>query len=97
MSKHYFNFDGGYLLSKMSASWFISYYYFNHIDKDEKSWQTISTFDKRISVYNNSQDYHKYWIEKISKMNVKKLNTNTIGLTGSQIINMTNKILNKKR
>lgn len=90
---HTFNFDGGEVLTRIGASWFISYSYYNFIDNQHNNWQNILTAQDRIKRYNNSQKYHLFWLLKISKMNVKQLNRNDIELSGKEVIEMANKII----
>lgn len=93
MSSHSFKFNGGEILSKMGASWFVSYAYFEKIDKTHKNWNKIPTVQTRISKYNNSRNYHKDWLKEILSMNPANLNKNTIALKAEDIIAMAKRLL----
>jgi uncharacterized protein YutD len=74
MSGHCFNFKGGDKLSKMGASWFVSYSYYLYINKSHINWQNVSTCQLRIKVFNKTKNYHQYWLRKILEMNDNRLN-----------------------
>ncbi len=93
MASHNFNFDGGEILSKMGASWFVSYAYFEKIDRTHKNWSNISTAQSRISKYNNSRYYHQYWLREVLDMNPANLNKNTIGLRAEETKSMAKQLL----
>ena len=93
MNGHEFNFDGSEYLAKIGATWFVSYYYFKHQDKNHLNWENITTTRFRISVYNNNKNYHKYWMEQVLNMNDKLLNTNEIGLDASETKRMARELL----
>ena len=67
--------------------------FYLNIDNTHLNWQKVKTYKNRIIIFNQSNNYHYYWIEKILDMNNKKLNTNKINLTAYQIKNMAEKIL----
>ena len=52
MGKHDYNFDGGQYLTKIAASWFVSYMYHLKIDKKHINWQNVSNSFDRIKTYN---------------------------------------------
>lgn len=93
MARHIFSFDGGKELTSMTASWFVSYCYYEHIDREHKNWQTVSTATNRMSVYKRTNNYHTYWLKKVLQMNEYNLNKNTIKLSGTEIKNMAAKLL----
>lgn len=93
MGKHNYNFNGGDLLSKIGASWLISYLYHSKIDKKHLNWERISKPSQRVKMCGKSVRYHKYWIEKIIKMNANNLSRNRIGLTGAKVIDMAKELL----
>ncbi len=95
MARHTFNFDGGEKLTTMGAVWFVSYCWYNKVDKTHLNWKNISTYTTRISVYRITEAYHNYWLEKIIQMNENNLNKNTIGLKGHEVINMAKKLLKR--
>ena len=84
MATHDFSFDGGEILSKMGASWFVSYAYHKYIDNNHINWSSVSTTQSRISKFNTSKKYHKYWLEQVLIMNSANLSKNTIGLSAMQ-------------
>ncbi|MBR1640236.1 MAG: hypothetical protein IJ688_12695 [Treponema sp.] len=80
MKKHGFNFNGGDLFSKMGATWFISYSYYEKIDNTHLNWRCVSTWEKRKSTYNRTREYHEYWIKEVLNMDNIKLQTNKLGI-----------------
>ena len=84
MAAHNFSFPGGEILTGMGASWFVSYAYFDKIDKTHRNWERVSTYPSRISRYQKGQKYHKDWLQEVLNMNPDNLNKNTIGLSASQ-------------
>jgi hypothetical protein len=95
MGSHPFNFEGGDQLSTMGATWFVSYAFYTHIDQSHTYWQNVKTFPNRIKVFNLTDNYHEFWLGKVTGMNDKKLNTNEIGLEAGQVKKMAKKILDK--
>ena len=93
MARHTFLFDGGEELTTMGAAWFVSYCYYDHIDRGHNNWETVSTASNRISVYRRTTNYHIYWLKKVLQMNEYNLNKNTIKLSGTEIKNMATKLL----
>jgi len=95
MARHIFNFEGGDDLTTMGASWFVSYSYYCYKDKSHTNWQKIKTENSRISVFNRTGKYHKFWLGKILEMNDCNLNKNKIGLDAKEIKKMVNLLLKK--
>ena len=95
MSLHPFNFDGGSELSDMGATWFVSYKYYKTCDISHLNWKLIDSYNRRINIYENTNQYHKYWLEKILRMNNKKLNTNEIRIDARETKKMANCVLAK--
>jgi hypothetical protein len=93
MGSHPFNFDGGDELSTIGASWFVSYLYYKVIDQSHTNWNKVKTYKSRISTFNASTKYHRYWLGKIMDMNNENLNKNTILLSSVDIKKMTMEIL----
>ncbi len=93
MASHNFSFEGGEILTKISASWFVSYAYYERIDKSHRNWERVSTIPLRLSRYNKGRAYHKAWLNKVLAMNPAKLDKNTIGLDATQIKAMAKEIL----
>lgn len=93
--EHSFNFDGGYLLSKMGATWFVSYSYYKIIDKRHENWSLISTCGSRASVYDKTKKYHLFWLKQVLQMEENRLNTNKIGVSAVETKRMAKEILIK--
>jgi hypothetical protein len=93
MGSHSFNFDGGEELSRIGASWFVSYLYHKVINQSHTNWDKVKTHKARISKFDSSTKYHRFWLEKIMDMNDKNLNKNTILLSLDNIKNMASEIL----
>lgn len=94
-NSHAYNFDGGEILSAMGASWFVSYAYYQNVDRNHSAWEMVRTYNDRIKTYNLSVNYHIYWLKKVLDMSVSKLATNKIGLSGAVVKNMAKDILKK--
>ena len=93
MSSHGFSFAGGNILADMGATWFVSYAYYDRIDRKHKNWDFVSTSAVRITKYKSSISYHHAWLTEVLVMNDKKLNTNKIGLNAQQTKTMAKEIL----
>ena len=91
--RHPFNFNGGEHLTTMGAAWFVSYAWFEKVDHNHKNWGKVTTYTNRLSVYKNTRSMHQYWLKQVSLMSEKRLNTNSIGLTGRSILMMTQTLL----
>jgi len=96
MANHNFNFDGGEQLRKIGAAWFVSYMFYELVDRTHLNWNEVSTFQLRINTFNKTREYHKYWLQQVINMNDKRLSTNTINLKPIEIKTMAKKILMKK-
>ena len=97
MKKNVYPFDGGEFLGKIGAVWFVSYCYFRNINSTHRNWQNISTANYRISIYNRTEQYHKFWLQKVLQMNDINLEKNTIGLQSEQVKKMAMELLGKLR
>lgn len=95
MASHNFSFDGGDILRKMGATWFVSYAYYEHVDKSHRNWSKVSTANSRISNYNRGKKYHKQWLQCVLSMNDANLAKNTIGVSPCETKQMARKLLNK--
>lgn len=93
MVSHDFSFEGGDILSKIGATWLVSYAFYERIDRKHKNWANVSTCDSRISMYNKSRKYHKFWLEQVLIMNPNKLRTNKIELDSSTTKAMAKQLL----
>lgn len=80
-------------LSKISATWFVSFCYFYNYDHSYQEWRNIKTYQSRMGTFKRTQNLHKLWLEKVLEMNDLKLNTNKIGVTAQQTKNMAKKFL----
>ena len=93
MAAHHFNFEGGEILTGMGASWFVSYAYYEKIDKSHQNWSKVSTASSRLSKYNKGRAYHKAWLNEVLSMNPVNLDKNTIGLDAQETKAMAKAIL----
>ncbi|MEE0132728.1 MAG: hypothetical protein U0I22_02880 [Treponema sp.] len=91
--RHPFHFEGGEILTTMGASWFVSYAWYEKIDKTHTNWKQVSTFKNRESVYKNSRHYHQKWLRYIISMIDDNLNKNKIGLDASDVKRMATELL----
>lgn len=96
MAAHDFNFEGGEILAKMGATWFVSYAYYEKIDKNHDNWSRVTTTQSRISKYNKGKPYHRTWLKEVISMNPVNLNKNTIGLEASKTKLMAKALLDLK-
>jgi hypothetical protein len=97
MGDHAFNFDGGDQLSKMGATWFVSYAYHIHADTGHTNWQRSATHPGRISVFKRTGGFHRFWLERVLEMDDDRLNTNEIGLEAGRTKEMARELLGKIR
>lgn len=95
--KHAFNLDGGYTLSKMGASWFVSYSYYLLVDNSHKNWSNCETIKMRQSFFRNSTRYHDAWLNNVLKMNPRRLDSNLLHLNGNDVIKMAQAIISKQQ
>lgn len=93
MATHSFSFEGGHILSKMGATWFVSYAYYEKIDQKHRNWNKVSTAKMRLARYNEGRSYHKAWLREVLAMDPQNLNKNTIGLDAFQVKQMAKKLL----
>ncbi|WP_288585089.1 hypothetical protein [uncultured Treponema sp.] len=93
MARHVFSFNGGELLTTIGACWFVSYCYYEYIDKTHQNWKIVKTAANRKSVYLRTRQYHKNWLKEISKMDDRNLNRNSLKLKASQIKQMESDLL----
>lgn len=95
MPKSYFKFAGGKHLTRIGASWFVSYMYYQKVDKTHSNWKNISNPMDRAEKCNKYSIYHKVWINEIVGMNPNRLRRNQLGLSGNDIISMAKILLPK--
>lgn len=90
------SFAGYDQLKKIGATWFVSYAYYENLDKSHRNWDRISTVSFRVSVYNNSRAYHKEWLQQVLNMDYGRIGTNMIGVSPEETKRMAQEILEKK-
>jgi len=93
MVSHGFNFESGDILAGMGASWFVSYAYYEKIDKFHRNWDKVPTVQPRLSRYKKGRAFHKAWLNEVLTMNPVKLNTNKIELDAQQTKMMAKELL----
>ncbi len=93
MPRTYFNFSGGEQLTRIGASWFVSYMYYTKKDPTHLNWGKVSNPSARVSKCNKNSTYHKVWINEIVDMKPNRLGKNQLGLSGSDIIAMAKVLL----
>ena len=93
MANHNFSLAGGDILSKMGATWFVSYAYYDRVDKNHRNWDRVSTAASRTSRYIAGIPYHKEWLQEVLVMKDENLSKNTIGLDARQVKAMAKEIL----
>ena len=91
-----YEFVGEEQLKKIGATWFVSYAYYEYIDKSHMNWDRISTVSFRVSVYNSSRCYHKGWLQQVLNMDYGRIGTNTLGVSPSETKRMAQELLDKK-
>lgn len=91
--RHPFHFVGGEYLTTIGACWFVSYAFYEHIDKNHTAWCNVATRTSRESTYRRTRAYHRYWLEQILKMNDVNLNRNTLHLTAAEVKTMAAQLL----
>ena len=92
MANHNFSFAGGDILSKMGATWFVSYAYYDRVDKNHRNWDRVSTAASRTSRYIAGIPYHKEWLQEVLVMKDENLSKNTIVLDARQVKAMAKEI-----
>lgn len=91
---HSFSFEGGEILTKMGATWFVSYSYYVYIDKTHLNWKKVKTFSSRASIFESSKKFHKFWLERVLEMDDERLKTNTIEVKPLMTKQMAKALLN---
>ena len=90
---HAFSFDGGKELSRIGATWFITYAYAEKIDPTERRWLNSATHASRASNYKQAAQWHQYWYTEVTKMSESRLNKNEIGVSGVEAKKMAHKLV----
>ena len=97
MAGYNYSFDDDrlYYLRKIGASWFVSYSYYERIDKGHVNWQDVKphVLHSRFYMFERTRSLHKEWLQEVACMNDARLSTNTIGLSGVKIKAMANELL----
>lgn len=93
-NRHAFSLEGGEELSRMGATWFVSYCYYDKINETHSNWKNVGTHKKRKSIYNRTAQYHQLWLKKVLEMNPKQLRKNKVNLTWDEIQKMAQELLN---
>ena len=84
------------LLQSMGKSWFLSYLYFKNIDSNHLFWKNVEStksLQSRISVFKRSKMFHKIYLNETIKSNPSLLGHNKLGLSGEDIITMSNELI----
>ena len=55
---HFFNFVGGDALSRMGATWFVSYAYYCEVDPQHMAWKNVKTYPMRRNIYFTTKEHH---------------------------------------
>ena len=87
--------DGLRDLNRIGKSWFVIYKYYQLIDHSEACWKNCSTVQMRKSVYERTREYHTDWLKYIVRFCGDKLETNQLGKSGPEVIDMAKEILAK--
>jgi hypothetical protein len=77
---HDFAFLGGDVLSKIGATWFVSFAFYETVDPSHRKWAGVKTAAMRQSTFRQSRENHRVWLEQVAGMNPSLLNRNTIGI-----------------
>jgi hypothetical protein len=93
---HNFNFDGGEHLTKIGATWFVSYS-FHLQNMEHMNWKKPKTHGGRINVFDRTKSYHKFWLQQIVSMDNDRLNTNKLDLNAEQVKQMAKMLLNSQK
>ena len=95
--RHTFAFEGGEILTTIGATFSVSHLYHRYVDATHYNWNAIATKSSRISNIDRSTHYHRYWLERVASMNEANLNKNTLGLGGTQVIEMAKAVLDRMK
>lgn len=82
-------------LRSMGVAWFVSYAYYNHVDKSHDNWQRANTVAMRKSFYASTTEHHVAWLREVLDMRPAGLSRNTIGLGTAEIKDMARRTLSK--
>ena len=90
-----YNVPGIELLNKIGKSWFVSYKYYELIDKKELGWQKCNTVEMRKSFYDKTREYHLEWLKYIMNASENRLSSNKLSICGFDITVMACMIYEK--
>lgn len=92
-----FNCNGGQILSRIGASFFVSYLYYLKVDKNHLAWDTFknkSLKRDRIKLINRYSIYYKDWVNYIiNVLTPSPLIRNTIGLSDADVVDLAKKLV----
>ena len=92
---HNFNFEHVDILSHLGAASYASYAYYLHCDPRHDNYTRASTWKTRALTYKRHLELEKYFVEKIAEMSPDRLDTNTIGLSGAEVLRLVREVLEK--
>lgn len=95
MIKSLYNFEGGEQLTMLTVGWFVSYQYFENLDKKHRNWADETFYQRKIAIYNKSRKFHNIWLLEILCMPFIQVYP-TLNLTEEQIKRMTKELLYKE-
>lgn len=84
------------LLNRMGKSWFISYLYFLKIDSTHLNWKNVQSsksLRSRIGRFKQTKVWHNMYLNEIIRSNPNSLRANKLGLSGEDIIMMSNELI----
>lgn len=80
-------------LHTIGASWFVSFCYYFHIDKNHLNWVKSKTAPTRVATFMKTKQYHKLWLGEVLNMSASYLDTNKIDLSGEKVKIMAQELL----
>ena len=91
-------------LNRMGTAWFVLRAYWACVDSREKRWNNTATVNVRENAFcrtlsmitEKEEKMHRYFLSHvISQANHLRLNHNTLGVTGDEILTLANEILER--
>ena len=91
-------------LNRMGTAWFVLRAYWAYVDSREKRWNNTATVNVRENAFCRTlsmitaegEKMHRYFLSHvISQANHLRLNHNTLGVTGDEILTLANEILER--
>ncbi len=95
---HDFDFEGGTILSRIGAWWFVSYAHYLYVNIEQKYWTMIiskKSLNSRIYKFKNSTQYHLLWFNEVLKMQNLDRQSNSAGIRSDEIKNMAREVIAK--